>query len=260
MTRGEHDRSRSAAVGFRMGPLVWLFVTAAVISVIGGLLVVVGWARGELSESPWAALAGVLIMATGFGMVAFRCASAAEQKAAPEPPDDAVLEVLNPLGLVFWIFATVAALVLAVTASGLCRLVLRAVEDGGLDRPGTTGLAAVGVTAVAVMALVGMVAVAAAVPVRIIRSYGRTHFWLSPEGIGYPPSTEEDPGFRRWDGVTAITHSSRDARGVVYSHVWTIRTTNPRSNVTVVYPAGGVPRPREIRQAVRDLAPTVEVT
>ncbi|WP_131812845.1 hypothetical protein, partial [Mycolicibacterium fortuitum] len=61
-----------------MGPLVWLFVAAAVISVIGGLLVVVGWARGELSESPWAALAGVLIMATGFGMVAFRCASAAE--------------------------------------------------------------------------------------------------------------------------------------------------------------------------------------
>ncbi|MEV0670272.1 hypothetical protein [Mycobacterium sp. NPDC050441] len=244
-----------------MGPLVWVFIAAAVTSLVGGLLAVLGWARGELSGSPWAPLMGVLIMATGFGAVSFRCASTAEPKGEPpEAPDDTVLEVRSPLGPVFWVFATVAAVVLAVTASGVGRFIRRAIQHGGLDRPGTTGLAAVGMTVVSAMALVGMVSVAVAIPIRTIRSYGRTHFWLSHEGIGYPPPSEDDPGFRRWDGVTAVTHSSRDARGVVYTHVWTIRTTNPRLHTTVVYPAGAAPRPRMIRQAIRDLAPAVEVS
>lgn len=261
MTRGEHDRRRSAAVVYRMGPLVWVFVVAAGASVVGGLLVVLGWARGELSGSPWAPLMGVSLMTAGFGAVAFRCASTAEPKREPpEAPDDVVLAVRNPLGLVFWLCAAVAAGVLAVTAFGVVRFVRRAIQHGGLDRPDTTGLAAVGVTVIVAMALVGMVSVAVAIPMRIIRSYGCTHFWLSHEGIGYPPPSEEDSGFRRWDTVTAVTHSSRDARGVVYSHVWTIRTANPRSQYTVVYPAGAVPRPRAIRRAIRDLSPDVEVT
>ncbi len=261
MARGEHDRRRAAAVAYQIGPLVWVFIAAAVTSVVGGLLVVLGWARGELPDSPWSWLMGVLITATGFGIAAFRCASAAEPKGEPpEVPDTSVLEVRNPLGLVFWISAAAAAAVLAVTASGVCHFVRRAVQHGGLDKADTTGLAAVGLTVVTAMALVGMVSVALAIPTRIIRSYGRTHFWLSHTGIGYPPPSGNDPGFRRWDTVTAVTHSSRDARGVVYTHVWTIRTTNPRSQITVVYPAGAVPRPRTIRQAIRDLAPAVEVT
>lgn len=258
MIRGEHDRT--TAVVYRMGPLVWVFIAAAVTSVIGGLFVVLGWVQGELSDSPWAALAGVLMMTAVFGAVAYRCATTAEQQhEPPEAPDEAVLEVRNPLGLVFWIFATVAAAVLAVTASGISHLVQRAIQHGSLDLPGTTGSAAVGVTVIATTALLGLVSVAVAMPMRIIRSFGRTHFWLSHEGIGYPPLSEHDPGFRRWDSVTAVTHSSRDARGVVYTHVWAIHTTDPRLHITVAYPAGAVPRPRTIRQAIRDLAPDVKV-
>lgn len=258
MARGEHDRTRPTAVVSGMGPLAWVFVTATVVSVAGGLLAVLGWARGELSGSPWAALAGALIMGTGFGVVALRCASTEPMGEPPEAPPDTVLEVRNPLGLVFWLFTAVAAVVLAVTASGVGRFVQRAMQHG-LDRPGTTGFAAVGITVIAAMALVGLVSMAVAIPVRTFRSYGRTHFWLSHAGIGYPPSSEDDPGFRHWDSVTAVTHSSRDARGVVYTHVWTIRMGDPRSHVTVMYPAGAVPGPRAIRDAVRHLAPAVEV-
>ncbi|MEW2480200.1 hypothetical protein AB0876_11475 [Mycobacterium sp. NPDC049093] len=261
MTRGEHDRRRSAAVGYRMGPLVWVFTAAAVASVVGGVLVVLGWAHGDLAGSPWVPLMGVLVMGAGFGTVAFRCASTAEPEGEPpDAPDDIVLEVRNPLGLVFWLFATLAVVVLAVTASGLGRFVRRAIQHGGLDRPGTTGLAALGVTVIAVMALVGFVSAAIAVPVRSIRSYGRTHFWLSREGIGYPPPSEDDPGFLPWDCVTAVSHSSRDIRGVVYTHVWMIRTSNLRSHITVVYPAGAVPRAGTIRRVIGDLAPAVQVS
>lgn len=246
---------------YRIGPLVWLFTAAAVASVVGGLLVVVGWARGELSGSPWAALVGVLLMAAGFGAVAFRCASRGEpRREPPDAPSDTMLEVRHPLGLVFWLFAALAAVVLALMASGVAGFVRRAIQHGGLDRSDTTGLAAVGVTVVAAMALVGMVSMAVAIPARIIGSYGRTHLWLSREGIGYATTSDDDPGFRPWDSVTAVSYSSRDARGVVYSHVWTIRTSNPRLHISVVYPAGAVPRPRTIRQAIRDVAPAVQVS
>ncbi|TMS55346.1 hypothetical protein [Mycobacterium sp. DBP42] len=243
-----------------MSPLVWAFVAAAIVSMAGGVLLIAGWGRGELSGSLWGPVTAPLLLATGFGLVAYQEAKAVKpEREAPEPAG-AVAEVHNPLGIVFWLSAALALVVVAVVASSVTRFVRRAIRAGGIDKLDTTGLAAIGMTVLTAMALLATVLAAVAMPVRIIRSYGRTHLWLSHEGIGYSPSAADDPGFRPWDSVTAVTHSSRDFRGVVYSHAWTIRTGNPGWQTTVVYPAGAVPRPRAIRQAIADLAPaTVEV-
>lgn len=244
---------------YRAGPLVWMLTAAAVTSVAGGVLTVVGWARGELSGSLWGPVLGPLFLAAGFGFVAYR--EATTPRPAQEAPASvgAVVEVRNPLGVVFWVSAALALTVLALVASGASRLVQRACRPGGMDLADVTGLAAVGVMLIVAMALFGIGLIAAAIPVRIIRAYGRIHLWVSHEGIGYPPMSSDDPGFRQWDCVTAIRHTSRDARGVVYTHEWVIHVTNPISRIVVVYPVGAIPRPRAIRQTIEDLAPDVEV-
>ncbi len=258
--RGEHDRNRSAAVVYRAGPLVWMLTAAAVTSVAGGVLTVVGWARGELTGSLWGPVLGPLFLAAGFGVVAYRVSTTAEPEGEAPDPVDAVVEVRNPLGVVFWVSAALALTVLALVASGASRLVQRASRPGGMDLADVTGLAAVGVMLIVAMALFGIGLIAAAIPVRIIRAYGRIHLWVSHEGIGYPPMSSDDPGFRQWDCVTAIRHTSRDARGVVYTHEWVIHVTNPISRIVVVYPVGATPRPRAIRQIIEDLAPDVELS
>lgn len=242
-----------------MGPLVWLLIAAAAISVLAGFLIVAGWAQGELSGSLWGPVLGPLFLAAGFGFVAYR--EATTPRPAQEAPASvgAVVEVRNPLGVVFWVSAALALTVLALVTSGASRLVQRASRPGGMDLADVTGLAAVGVMLIVAMALFGIGLIAAAIPVRIIRAYGRIHLWVSHEGIGYPPMSSDDPGFRQWDCVTAIRHTSRDARGVVYTHEWVIHVTNPISRIVVVYPVGATPRPRAIRQTIEDLAPDVEV-
>ncbi|MED5814546.1 hypothetical protein VST63_19485 [Mycolicibacterium sp. 050232] len=242
-----------------MGPLVCVLIAAAVTSVVAGLLALAGWARGELTGSLSGPLAGPLILATGFGIVAYREATTAKPEGEPPEPDGAVVTVQNSLGIVFWVSAALAAGVTAFAVSGASRFVRRSIQAGGLDAVDVKGLAAIGMTLTVAMALLGMVLVAVAIPMRIIRAYGRTHLWVSHEGIGYPPPSERDPGFRRWDSVTAVRHSSRDVRDVVYTHEWVIQVTNPISRIVVVYPAGATPRPRAIRRTIQDLAPDVEV-
>lgn len=257
--RGEHDRSRSAAAVYRVGPLVCVLIAATATSILAGLFIVAGWAQGRLSGSLWGPVLGPLFLAAGFGFVAYREATTAKpERDAPEPVG-AVVEVRNPLGIVFWVSAALALAVLAAVASGASRLVQRATQPGGMDLPDVTGLAAVGAMLIAALALFGVALIAVAIPVRILRAYGRIHLWVSHEGIGYPPLSSDDPGFRRWDSVTAIRHTSRDARGVVYTHEWKIHVTNPISRIDVVYPVGATPRPRAIREVIEDLAPDVRV-
>ncbi|ODR27021.1 hypothetical protein [Mycolicibacterium porcinum] len=258
--RGEHDRNRSAAVVYRAGPLVWMLTAAAVTSVAGGVLTVVGWARGELTGSLWGPVLGPLFLAAGFGVVAYRVSTTAEPGGEAPDPVDAVVVVRNPLGIVFWLSAALALAVIAMVASGATRFVRRAVRAGGLDMVDVTGLAAVGVTVLIAMTLLATVLVAVAIPMRIIRAHGRTHLWVSREGIGYPPPSDRDSGFRPWGSVTAVRHSSRDVRGVVYTHEWTIQVTDPMSRIVVVYPVGATPRPRAVRRVIEDLAPDVELS
>lgn len=245
---------------YRIGPLVCVLAGAAATSVVAGLLIMAGWAQGELTGSLWGPVMGPLLLATGFGFVAYREATTAKPEHEAPDPVDAVVEVRNAFGLVFWLSAAVALTVVAFVASAVSRLVERATRPGGTDMADVTGLAAVGVMLMAAMALFGIVLIAVAIPMRIIRAHGRIHFWVSEEGIGYPPPSEEDSGFRRWESVTAVRHSSRDARGVVYTHEWAIRVTDPISRIVVVYPAGATPRPRAIRRTIQDLAPDVEVS
>lgn len=69
----------------------------------------------------------------------------------------------------------------------------------------------------------------------------------------------ERPGRAAWGRVVAVEYAKEDARGIVYTHIWTIRFDD-RPPVTVRYPAGAPVRPRYYRHLVRRLAPHVQVS
>ncbi|KXP01354.1 hypothetical protein [Tsukamurella pseudospumae] len=99
----------------------------------------------------------------------------------------------------------------------------------------------------------------AALPLRIIRSGRSVHLWATLDEIGFRTTDTDRPGRSTWDHVVAVEYDKDDARGLVYTHRWTI-SFDDRPPVTVRYPAGASVRPMRFRGLVRNVAPGVRVS
>lgn len=167
--------------------------------------------------------------------------------------------VRNGMGTVFWLWSALAAGGWVGTVYVSVVALHRWGDDDGRELTEMSGPAGVGVALTVMLFLVGLASMAMLVPGRILRARHHVPLWVSREGIGFPPASPEDPGFLRWARVAAVSHKVHDTRGLVYSHAWTITSTD-RQWWTVVYPAGASPRPRAVCRAIRDVAPAVEVS
>lgn len=96
-------------------------------------------------------------------------------------------------------------------------------------------------------------------PLRIIRCGRRVHLWATLDEIGFRTADTDCAGRSTWEHVVAVEYDKDDARGVVYTHRWTV-SFDDRPPVTVRYPAGASVRPMRFRSLVRNVAPGVRVT
>ncbi|KXP09394.1 hypothetical protein AXK57_10875 [Tsukamurella pulmonis] len=164
---------------------------------------------------------------------------------APEPPKfPTVVRGRYGIMLVIGVLAAVAFGLLAVICLGLS---IWPPDDEPALWPG------------AVIAAASGAVLCAALPVRIIRCGRRIHLWATLEEIGFRTADTDRPGRSTWEHVVAVEYDKDDARGVVYTHRWTI-SFDDRPPVTVRYPAGASVRPMRFRGLVRDVAPAVRVT
>ena len=164
---------------------------------------------------------------------------------APEPPSHPTV-VRGRYGLALLVAA--AAALFFVLLAAVCLVLSIAPPD---DDPALwPGVVVLSVTASLLCA---------ALPLRIIRSGRRIHLWASLDEIGFRTADFERPGRAAWGRVVAVEYAKEDARGIVYTHIWTIRFDD-RPPVTVRYPAGASVRPRYFRHLVRRLAPHVQVS
>ncbi|MBS4104299.1 hypothetical protein [Tsukamurella paurometabola] len=164
---------------------------------------------------------------------------------APPPPGRPTV-VRGRYGLVLLI-AAAAAVLFGLLAVACLALSIAPPDDDPALWPGAFILAVTGAV------------LCAALPLRILRCGRRIHLWASLDEIGFRTTDRERPGRATWDQVVALEYAKQDARGVVYTHVWTIRFDD-RPPVTVRYPAGASVRPWYFRHLVRRLAPHVQVS
>ncbi|MBS9532112.1 hypothetical protein KIH27_00755 [Mycobacterium sp. M1] len=158
------------------------------------------------------------------------------------------------LGVVFWLFSGLVAVLIVATAMVVERLL--GLPGSGIGPANeSSGVIAVADSLSMLTFLLGGILMATAIPRRILRARDRTLLWLSADGIGYPPVVVGDPGFIGGERVQRVSYLAQtDGRGVVVqAHQWTVYFDNPQKTRTFEYPSGATPRPRRIRRVIDHL-------
>lgn len=246
---------------YRITGLVVVLGVCALLPVAAGILVIVGAVLGDRVEDPWVLVSAAAFTVGGFGFAAVRQALSPvdDGRGVPDSAAEAApLQVRSRLGVVFWLMVALTAAAVWLVCAVLVKLAEKTPQQRVEDL-GSSGLAAVGSTILMIGSVSLVVLVSVALPVRIMRWRNRIHLYLTSDGIGWTPAGEDDPGYVEWRRVRSVVHSSRDVRGIVYTHRWRIEYDEDLCWKTIEYPAGATPRPRYIRKRIGELAPFADI-